>query len=135
VILVDTNVLLDLVLNDLQWAEWSETQLQLAQQHDQLVINFVGYAELVPAFRTMHALDDFLERAKINISQISREAAHLAGTAFLAYRKRQGAKSGVLADFFIGAHASVAGCKLLTRDQGRYRTYFPKVQLISPQPK
>jgi predicted nucleic acid-binding protein len=131
-ILVDTNVLIDLIQDDPQWADWSEEQLMKAQKQGTLFINAVGYAELVPALDSMAALDDFLKRAKIVVKDISRSAAYLAGEAFLQYRKRKGTKTGVLADFFIGAQAYTEGWKILTRDEGRYKTYFPKVKLICP---
>jgi predicted nucleic acid-binding protein len=131
-ILVDTNVLIDLVQDDAQWADWSEEQLMKAQKQGPLFINAVGYAELVPALDSMAALDDFLKRSKIVVKDISRPAAYMAGEAFLQYRKRKGTKTGVLADFFMGAQAHTEGWKILTRDQGRYKTYFPKVKLICP---
>jgi predicted nucleic acid-binding protein len=133
VTLVDTNVLIDLVQDDPTWADWSLEQLTLAQAEGPLFINVVGYAELVPALDSRLVLDDFLKRSKIVVKDISRAAAYLAGEVFLQYRKRKGAKTGVLADFFIGAHAHTEGCNLLTRDAGRYRTYFPKVKLICPR--
>lgn len=131
-ILVDSNVLIDLVQRDAQWAEWSKTQLFKAQLSSTLCINTVGYAELAPAFNDMGDLDSFLKRAKIETQELSRPAAYFAGLAFLKYRKRKGTKTGVLADFFIGAQAQTEGWKILTRDSGRYASYFPNVQLICP---
>ena len=130
--LVDTNVLIDLVQDDAEWASWSEAKLFEAQQAGALTINLVGYAELAPAFNSMTDLDGFLKRAKIAVKAISRPAAYLAGVAFLHYRKRKGVKTGVLADFFIGAQAQTEGWTLLTRDAARYKTYFPAVALICP---
>ncbi len=130
--LVDTNVLIDLVQDDPVWASWSASQLFVAMQKGPLYINPVGYAELVPAFDTMAALDGFLKRAKINVKPISRPAAYFAGEAFLLYRKRKGTKTGVLADFFIGAQAQAEGWVILTRDSARYTSYFPSVPLICP---
>ena len=130
--LVDTNVLIDLVQNDAEWASWSEAKLFEAQQAGTLTINLVGYAELVPAFDSMADLDGFLKRAKIAVKGISRPAAYLAGEAFLHYRKRKGLKTGVPADFFIGAQAQAEGWTILTRDAARYKTYFPAVTLICP---
>ena len=130
--LVDTNVLIDLAQDDATWAAWSEAQLFAAQQQGALYINVIGYAELMPAFDSMAALDAFLKNAKITEKDISRSTAYLAGAAFLRYRKRKGSKSGVLADFFIGAQAQTEGLAILTRDAARYKTYFPKVKLICP---
>lgn len=130
--LVDTNVLIDLVQDDVTWATWSETQLFEAQKQGPLYINLVGYAELVPAFDDAGALDDFLKLARIVVKDISRPAAYLAGATFLRYRQRKGTKTGVLADFFIGAQAQTEGWTILTRDTARYKTYFPEVRLICP---
>ena len=130
--LVDTNVLIDLVQDDASWGQWSETQLFAALQRGNLYINAVGYAELVPAFDDMPALDVFLKRAKITIKDISRPAAYLAGEVFLRYRKSKGMKTGVLADFYIGAQAQAEGWAILTRDAARYKTYFADVKLVCP---
>lgn len=130
--LVDTNVLIDLVQDDATWAAWSEAQLFEAQKQGALYINAVGYAELVPAFDDIAALDGFLKLAKIIMKDISRPTAYLAGAAYLRYRKRKGTKTGVLADFFIGAQAQTEGWTLLTRDVARYKTYFSDVKLICP---
>ena len=130
--LVDTHVLIDLVQDDAQWASWSETKLFEAQLAGALTINSVGYAELVPAFNSRAELDSFLKSAKIAVKDISRPAAYLAGEAFLSYRKRKGTKTGVLADFFIGAQAQVENWTILTRDTARYKSYFPAVNLICP---
>jgi predicted nucleic acid-binding protein len=93
----------------------------------------VIYAELSVAYQKISELEDLIERAGFQVLPIPREALFLAGKAFVNYRRRTGAKTGVLPDFFIGAHASVAGIPLLTRDLRRYRTYFPKLALISPE--
>ena len=130
--LVDSNVLIDLVQDDPQWAGWSEEQLLKAQKRGPLFINPIGYAELVPAMESKDALDDFLKRCKITVKDFSRPTAYLAGKVFLLYRKRKGTKTGVLADFFIGAQAQTEGWQLLTRDKGRYKTYFSKIKLICP---
>jgi predicted nucleic acid-binding protein len=130
--LVDTNVLIDLVQDDPAWAAWSEAQLFEAQKHGALCINPVAYAELAPAFDDMAALDGFLKLANISVMDISRPTAYLAGTAFLRYRRLKGTKTGVLADFFIGAQAQTEGWTLLTRDAARYKSSFPTVKLICP---
>ncbi|OGB21065.1 MAG: hypothetical protein A3I66_14015 [Burkholderiales bacterium RIFCSPLOWO2_02_FULL_57_36] len=130
--LVDTNVLIDLVQDDATWAPWSETQLFEAQKQGPLYINALGYAELVPAFDDMASLDRFLKLAKITVKEVSRPTAYAAGAAFLRYRKLKGTKTGVLADFFIGAQAQTEGWTILTRDAARYKTYFPQVRLVCP---
>ncbi|GAB7540286.1 type II toxin-antitoxin system VapC family toxin [Burkholderia sp. 3C] len=132
-IFVDTNVLLDLATDDPVWAGWSQHQLEAASLHGPLSINEVVYAELGVGYARIEALDAFVARAGLRIEPMPRAALFLAGKAFGRYRRTAGAKVGVLPDFFIGAHASVLGVQLLTRDIGRYRTYFPKLALIAPQ--
>jgi predicted nucleic acid-binding protein len=131
-ILVDTNVILDVLEDDPQWADWSQRQLDLAALNDALCINAVIYAELSIAYETIEQLEAMLATAEFRVEAIPREALFLAGKAFVRYRRSRGAKSGVLPDFFIGAHAAVSNCPLLTRDAGRYKTYFPTLVLISP---
>jgi predicted nucleic acid-binding protein len=132
VILVDTNVLLDVVTNDPEWAEWSQHQLEAAALRDRLFINSVVYAEVSTSYRRIEEVDAALVTAGVALAEIPRPALFLAGKVFLEYRKRGGSRTGVLPDFFIGAHAAVARLPLLTRDVRRYRTYFPTVSLIAP---
>ncbi len=132
-ILVDTNVLLDLVTDDPVWGGWSLRQLEIWSLRGHLYVNAVIYAELSVGFRRIGELDKALAAANIEMLEIPRPALFLAGKAYKLYRgKRGAAKQGVLPDFFIGAHAAVAGIPLLTRDRGRYPAYFPKLDLIAP---
>ena len=131
-ILVDTNVLLDVLQEDPNWATWSQGQLETAALTDQLVINAVIYSELSMAFARIEELEKVITEVALTIEPIPREALFLAGKVFLDYRRRQGSKQSVLPDFYIGAHAAVKGYSLLTRDVGRYRSYYPTVQLITP---
>lgn len=130
--LVDTNVLVDVLENDPEWADWSVAQLRAQAQIHRLVINPIIYAELSLTFSTVEALDDLLAAMQIPVQDIPKPALFLAGKAFVQYRRQGGTKSNVLADFFIGAHAAVAGLPVLTRDVRRYASYFPTVRLISP---
>ena len=132
-ILVDTNVLLDLVLDDEVWADWSQHQLETASVHERLTINPVIYSELSIAFARIEELDGMLADATLAYEAIPREAIFLGGKAFMDYRRRRGTKQGVLPDFFIGAHAAVMEWPLLTRDAARYRSYFPTVRLLAPE--
>jgi predicted nucleic acid-binding protein len=132
-LLVDTNVLLDVVTNDPTWAAWSQAQLDVAVSADTAVVNAVIYAELSLAFDRIEDLEAQLSRTGVRVECIPREALFLAAKAFLRYRRKGGARGGVLPDFFIGAHAAVLDIPLLTRDTSRYRTYFPDVRLISPR--
>lgn len=131
-VLIDTNVLLDVLENDANWAPWSQDQLDAAAATDSLAINPIIYSELSMAFARIEELDTVIEEASLNIEAIPKAALFLAGKVFLAYRKSQGTKHNVLPDFFIGAHAAVMQWPILTRDVGRYRTYFPSVELITP---
>ncbi|MCU9946956.1 type II toxin-antitoxin system VapC family toxin [Pseudomonas sp. PDM13] len=131
-VLVDTNVLIDVLADDPRWADWSIHQLRAQSRVHALAINAVVYAELALTFDRFEALDETIEQLQLQLLEIPRPALFLAGKAFARYRRAGGVKEGVLADFFIGAHASVEGCALLTRDVRRYRSYFPGLQLISP---
>jgi len=131
-ILVDTNVLVDLLANDPQWADWSILQLRNQSKIRRLVINPIIYAELSLAFASFEAFDQTIADLGLVMIEVPRPALFLAGKAFAQYRQRGGTKANVLADFFIGAHAAVSGLPLLTRDTARYKTYFPRVTLIAP---
>lgn len=131
--LVDTNVLLDLFTNDPVWSDWSVKALESASETGPLLINDVVYAELSVRFATATALDAVIEEAGLVLASIPRAGLFLAAKAFQAYRAAGGSRTGVLPDFFIGGHAAADGIPLLTRDVGRYRTYFPQITLIAPQ--
>ena len=131
-VLIDTNVLLDVLQNDAKWAPWSQDQLDAAAATDPLAINSIIYSELSMAFARIEELDSVIEEASLHVEAIPRDALFLAGKVFLMYRRSQGTKHNVLPDFFIGAHAAVMQWPILTRDVGRYRTHFPTVQLITP---
>jgi predicted nucleic acid-binding protein len=132
VILVDTNVLIDVVENDPHWADWSQRQLEAAAASDELAINAVVYAELSVGYQRIHDLDGMIAQARIKLIPIPRAALFLAGKAFQRYRHAGGTKTGVLPDFFIGAHAVITEAALITRDIRRYRAYFPGISLIAP---
>lgn len=131
-ILVDANVILDLVGDDPVWVSWSSTAVEAAADEASLVINPLIYAELSVGFATIEAVEAAVPAADFRREDLPYAAGFLAGKAFLAYRRRGGARRSPLPDFYIGAHAAVAGYRLLTRDPSRYRTYFPTVQLIAP---
>ena len=131
-LLVDTNVLVDVLQNDPQWADWSIAQLRAQAQLHALVINPVIYAELSLSFSTFEALDRVVATMELAMHEVPRPALFLAGKAYLQYRRRGGAKTQVLPDFFIGAHAAVEGWPLLTRDASRFRTYFPRLAVVAP---
>ncbi|MGC2402010.1 MAG: type II toxin-antitoxin system VapC family toxin [Acidobacteriaceae bacterium] len=131
-VLVDSNILLDLMTEDPRWFAWSARALATTAENSRLVINPVVYAEISIRYSKIEDLEAALPAALIQREPIPYEAAFLAGKAFHVYREREGNKLSTLPDFFIGAHAAVAGYRLLTRDAARYRTYFPGVPLIAP---
>jgi predicted nucleic acid-binding protein len=130
--MVDSNVLLDVMGEDQAWFGWSSVAIAHAADRYRLVVNAVIYAEVSNRFSRIEELDQALPRAALDREAIPFEAAFLAGKVFAAYRRRGGSKSAPLPDFFIGAHAAVAGYRLLTRDAARYRMYFPGVSIIAP---
>lgn len=131
-VIVDTNVLLDVVDDDPDWADWSQQQLRGQSQVHELLINPVIYTELSMSYRDIAALDRMVEQLRLKFVEIPKPALFLAGKAFLKYRQAGGSRPAVLPDFFIGAHAAVLDCAILTRDERRYRNYYPRVPLIIP---
>lgn len=131
-VLVDSNILIDITTNDPEWAGWSASALEHAGQGARLVINPLIYAEISVAHSRIEALEVLLPEDVFHREHLPWPAGFLAGKAFLAYRRRGGARRSPLPDFYIGAHASIRGYRLLTRDQGRYQTYFPRLEVISP---
>lgn len=130
--LVDSNVLLDVLTEDARWCGWSMGALAAQADRDVLAINPIIYAEVSMGFVRIEDLNETLPAPVFHRLQLPWEAAFLAGKCFLAYRKRGGMRTSPLPDFYIGAHASVAGMVLLTRDAARYRSYFPSLTLIAP---
>ena len=131
-LLVDTNVLVDVLQNDPRWADWSIAQLRAQSKLHALVINPVIYAEMSLSFSTLEALDHVVLTMALELREIPRPALFLAAKAYALYRRRGGSKAQVLPDFFIGAHAAVAGWPLLTRDASRFKTYFPTLDVMAP---
>ncbi len=132
-LLVDTNVLVDVLENDPVWVDWSIAQLRAQSKIHRLAINPIIYSELSLTFTSAEALDETIADLGLNLLELPRPALFLAGKAFIRYRRQGGTKNNVLADFFIGAHAAVARLPILTRDTRRYNAYFPGVALIAPE--
>ena len=130
--LVDSNVLLDVATEDPRWFEWSAAALANAVRSGPVYINALIYAEVSTNYDRIEELDDVVPNTIFRRASLPFEAGFLAAKAFRSYRARRGNKSSPLPDFYIGAHAAVAGLSLLTRDARRYRTYFPTVQLVTP---
>jgi len=131
-IFVDTNVIIDVVSRDPVWVDWSREQLNDAAAIDRLAINEVVYAELSGSYRQFQELDELINEAGLALVPTSRQVLFVAGKAFQRYRISGGIRTGVLADFFIGAQALVLEAPLITRDSRRYLTYFPGIELITP---
>ncbi len=131
-VLVDSNVLLDIATDDRQWADWSSASVETAAQSARLVINPIIYAEVSVGYERIEEIERYLPASIYRREPLPFESAFLAGKAFLIYQQRGGKKWTPLPDFYIGAHAAIAGYRLLTRDAKRYRTYFPTVELICP---
>ena len=131
-VLVDSNVLLDVATEDARWGEWSSSALARVADTEPLAINPLIYAEVSIRYETIEELEEVLPAEAFRREPLPYEAGFLAGKAFLAYRRRGGRRSSPLPDFYIGAHAAVAGYRLLTRDASRYRTYYPSLDLIDP---
>jgi predicted nucleic acid-binding protein len=131
-VLVDSNVILDVFLNDLKWADWSESKLEECSDHASLYINSIIYSEISIGFKLIEGLESAISKAGFQLLEIPKEALFLAGKAYIKYKRREGVKSTPLPDFFIGAQAAVLNLDLLTRDVSRYKTYFPTVKLIAP---
>jgi len=132
VILVDSCVITDLVDPESAWFEWSTETLEQLDQNHTLVINPIVYAECSIGYERIEEVEALFKHLGFAMKPIPREALFLAGKAFLQYRKRKGQKGNVLPDFFIGAHAAISSFQLITRDRGRFSTYFPTVALIMP---
>jgi predicted nucleic acid-binding protein len=131
-ILVDSNVIIDVLTEDAEWRAWSEAALAEAADREGIAINPIIYAEVASGFTAMADLDRRLPPEIVRRLALPYEAGFVAGRAFVEYRRRGGTRTSPLPDFYIGAHAAVSGLRLLTRDARRYTGYFPKVRLISP---
>jgi predicted nucleic acid-binding protein len=133
VTLIDSNVLIDLLIDDPKWSDWSLGQLEQAALKGPLLINDIVYAETSTRYPAIEDFESALDVASIAVVPTPRMALFLAGKAFTKYRRAGGTRTGVLPDFLIGAHAAVEQLPLLTRDARRYRHYFPTVMLITPE--
>ena len=131
-VLVDSNVILDVFLNDPDWADWSEATLEKYFHHVALYINSIIYSEISIGFELIEDLESAVTRAGFQMLEIPKEALFLAGKAYLKYKRRKGVRRTPLPDFYIGAQAAVLNLDLITRDVSKYRSYFPTVKLITP---
>ena len=133
-ILVDSSVLIDVIEeHDVKWADWSQSELIASSTRDFLAINLIVYSEISRDFSAKSSVDAFISDLGLRLDPLSSEIAFVAAIAHASYRQAGGLRTATLPDFFIGAHASVKGYTLLTRDAARIRTYFPNVLLITPE--
>ena len=132
-LLVDSNVILDIFLDDPKWADWSVTALANASYNSTLYINQIVYSEVSIGFDKIEELELALHQGGFQMLEMPKEALFLAGKAYVNYKRGKGTKKSPLPDFYIGAQAAVLGMDLITRDKGRYRTYFPTVRIICPK--
>jgi len=132
IILLDTCVVTDLADPNSDWFEWAASTLESLDANHRFIINPIIYAECSVGYETIEELESVFNALDLKIQNIPKEALFLSGKAYLKYRKNSGTKSNVLPDFFIGAHAAVEKFKLMTRDKGRFATYFPSVELVMP---
>lgn len=131
-VLIDSNILLDVATDDPNWGDWSARALAEAAEHTMLIINPIIYAEVSIGYTTIEALDAALPAVLYLREPLPWEAGFLAGKSFLLYRRRGGLRTSPLPDFYVGAHAAIGSLALLTRDEARYRTYFPKIEILAP---
>lgn len=132
-VFVDSCVLLDLFTDDPYWGDWSQEILEQYSQSNTIYINSIVYTEVSIGFNKIEKVEDALSTLSVKVVETPKEALFLAGKVFLQYRKNKGRKTSPLPDFFIGSHVAVSGFDLITRDLGKYRTYFPQVKLIHPE--
>ncbi len=130
--LVDSNVLIDLFDETSEWRDWADAMLTRAATRGPLVINPIIFAEVCAGFDALEDAEAALPPSYVRREALPWEAAFLAGRAFVRYRRAGGQRPAPLPDFYIGAHAAVAGHTLLTRDAVRYRYYFPTVRVVAP---
>jgi predicted nucleic acid-binding protein len=131
-VLVDSNVLLDVIMQDDEWLDWSSAALERAATSARLVINPIIYAEVSVGYRRIEELEAAVPASDFERRALPWEAAFLAGKCFVRYKRAGGRKRSPLPDFYIGAHAAIEDLTLLTRDPRRYRAYFPRLPIIAP---
>lgn len=132
-VLVDSNVLIDVLTDDPKWGDWSAEQIERLGDDSVLAVNPIIYAEVSVGFERIEELEDALPSNFFARLPLPWEAAFLAGKCFLEYRRSGGLRRSPLPDFYIGAHAAISRLRLLTRDGKRYRSYFPRVVLVTPE--
>ena len=131
-ILVDSNVVLDVLEPGSPWREWSQGAFASALDRS-MFVNPIVAAEVGTRFRSLEELDAALERLSLPVIEMSLHCAWLAGRAHLEWIRNGGRRGAMLADILIGAHAVSEGAAVLTRDPRRFRTYFPELELITPE--
>lgn len=131
-VMVDTNVWIDCIDDASRWHDWAIEQLQTCSERAPLHVNIVIYTELLVPRPDTRALDAMLDVYGTLRSPLPWACAALAAQAFVQYRRRGGARSRPMPDFYIGAHAAVANLSVLTRDRAGYASYFPRLAVLTP---
>ena len=131
-VLVDSNIWLDIFEPRSEWFDWSSQTMAQLLPSEPLAINPLIFAELCYGFETEVEVEQAMAAFPFKRLELPYAAAFRASRAFRLYKKNKGQKRSPMPDFYIGAHAEVAGLKLLTRDVPRFRTYFPSVALLTP---
>jgi len=133
VILIDSNIIIDILEQDELWFDWSAAHLSEAILIDDAVVNQIVVAEVAPRKGTLAEFTERMSRMAVRLEFFGAEAAFVAGNAFLDYRRKNKRDGSILADFFVGGHAQSIDATIMTRDPRFYRAYFPNVPLITPE--
>lgn len=92
VVLVDSNVLLDVLTEDPLWLSWSAGALARCADDGALAINPIIYAEVSIRFASIEGLEEALSPLVFERLPLTWEAAFLAGKCFVKYQRRGGAR-------------------------------------------
>ncbi|HEX8384346.1 MAG TPA: type II toxin-antitoxin system VapC family toxin [Sphingomonas sp.] len=132
-ILLDSNIVIDLIQDEGEWSEWSQSTLARLRLDRMMIVNAVVLAETADRFASVATQMAYMRELGAVHRDIDASAAYRAGLAHRAYRRAGGTRAAILADFLIGGHSSILGATLLTRDRQRFASYFPELSLITPE--
>ena len=137
-ILLDTNVLIYAFTDQSPFLEWARRTIAVGVSEDGAAVNAISLAEICVGDAEPETVADRIRSWGLTLLDVPAAAAEPCAKAYQVYRKRRREESGrdapslPLPDFFIGAHAQIMGWPLATADEGRFRTYFPTVTLLTP---
>ena len=132
-VLIDTNIFIDVFGPETPFKAWSSRAILSLRSEAQFVMTPVVWSELAGLLPSEDELALALSRLNLQREALPFSAAYRAGLAHQRYRRAGGQRERTLPDFLIGAHAEARGHRLLTRDAARYRSYFPSLDIISPE--